>query len=78
MADSKLPALPPPTSTQIQGDQWNRAAVEAAVASAYEAGRLAGLEEAKRICIVQAAEPECPERAKYCAEAIDAAMKAKP
>lgn len=38
------------------------------------AARAEGMEEAARICEQQAHEPECPERAQHCADAIRAAL----
>jgi hypothetical protein len=40
--------------------------------------RNAVLEEAARVCDAQATEPECPERAEYCAESIRALKSAGP
>lgn len=37
---------------------------------AWQASREQALEEAAQACIEQQQEPECPERAAYCAEAI--------
>lgn len=39
--------------------------------------RVEGMEEAARICEQQAHEPECPERAQHCADAIRAAKERK-
>lgn len=41
-----------------------------AMQSAYQSGRQSGMEEAAILCDAQAKEPECPERAEYCATAI--------
>ena len=41
----------------------------------YQRGLNDGLEQAARICEKQVNEPECPERAQYCAEAIRARIK---
>jgi len=44
---------------------------------AYQAATDAALERAAEVCDEQAKEPECPERATYCAEAIRA-LKEQP
>ena len=43
----------------------------------FAKGRAAGIEEAAQVCDSQALEPECPERAQYCADAIRA-LASKP
>lgn len=55
-------------------DWWNRPAteVEEACAMAYQAGVIVEREACAKVCDEQANEPECPERAAYCADAIRA------
>lgn len=43
--------------------------------AAWQASRKQALEEAAKVCDEQDSEPECPERAAYCAEAIRALQK---
>lgn len=43
--------------------------------AARQQGRAAGIEEAAKVCDQQASEPECPERAQYCADSIRALNK---
>lgn len=50
---------------------WSEAFNEHFSHLAYNAGRAAALEEAKAACLAQANEPECPERAQYCADEIE-------
>jgi len=38
----------------------------------FQLGEASALERAAKVCDAQHGEPECPERAKYCAEAIRA------
>ena len=38
----------------------------------------AALEEAKAACLAQANEPECPERAQYCADEIERLKELRP
>lgn len=52
-------------------------AVMRIVEAAWEAATLAEREACAKVCDEQANEPECPERARYCAEAIRERLQAK-
>jgi len=51
-----------------RGEYWEYS-IELAWKS-WQASRKVAMEDAAKICDEQATEPECPERAVYCAEAI--------
>lgn len=68
MVISSMPPLPFPDD----GDFYTVDLVESIQEAAYAAGRDAGLEEAAKTCDEQRSEPECLERATYCADAIRA------
>ena len=79
MTKPNLPLLPDPdlfTEARLDDSRsssfYCRETLEQHALSAYRAGRNAGLEEAAGICDSQTKEPECPERASYCADAIRA------
>jgi len=75
--DGEFPVLPDAAvSTDTHIDGKGHAAYTADQMREY--GRLcraAGVDEAAEVCDAQSSEPECPERAQYCADAIRALNK---
>lgn len=69
------PDLPPPGIAWPGADLYSASQMHAYGRQCYAAGRAAGLEEAAQACDEQQREPECPERATYCADAIRALKK---
>lgn len=85
----KTPTLPPAGELPVLHDLFAEfceregypsdgpfdAALRKAFDAGYQQGRAAGIEEAAKVCDAQSSEPECPERAQYCADAIRALNK---